>query len=58
MNLRLDKHCFRKDNLDYNAFEGYTKKIGKKILFKGGFGNAETNRTKFIIRNTLEKRKN
>ena len=37
MNLRLDKRYFRKDNLDYNAFEGYTKKIGKKILFKGGF---------------------
>ena len=46
MNLRLDKRYFRKDNLDYNAFEGYTKKIGKKILFKGGFGNAEINRMK------------
>lgn len=46
MNLRLDKKYFKRENLDYNAFDGYTKKIGKKILFKGGFGNAEINRMK------------
>lgn len=43
MNFHLIKNRFKKENLDYSLFKGYSKTVGKKTLFKGGAGNDEIN---------------
>lgn len=52
MNFHLIKKRFKKENLDYSLFKGYSKRVGKKILFKGGAGNDE------ISVNRLQRKQN